>query len=385
MARKGLGLLDRFCRLRGILASGMHRVLLIILIGVFVAAILISFRLDQDIARPSNESYLPAELHGDLGKAVVVKTGIFVNRLHDMSISAGTFSANGWLWMSWDKPGKDDWHRTRKLDIGSIDLINEIPGRGQLERLDPEPTASDVEGRLYHSIRFSSVFLMEAQDFRRFPFEKIRLPIEVGTDDHPTYRMIFVPDEKDSMISDRVNLPGYRYEGLKYKNFFYTANTLWGHEMPAGESESEPLSYPQLEWELNFRRSTSSSFVRLFLPLGAAMAALLFSLLSHFKVSVQKISIPASILLVLAVLQDRWHRVLPPGLAYLTYMDKLFIFAYVVTVIVFAHSVFCVNLYHSASEERQALLSDKMRHQQRRLASAICCGLLVGPIVLWFV
>lgn len=385
MDRKGLRLLDQFRGLWGILSAGTHRVLLITLIGFFVAAVLISFRLDQKISGSSNESYLPAELRGDLSDSVVVKTGIFVNRLHDVSISSGTFSANGWIWIAWDKPGKDDWHKTRKLDIGSIDLINEIPGRGQFERLDPEPSESDVEGRLYHSIRFSSVFLMEAQDLRRFPFEKIRLPIEVGTDDHPTYRMIYIPDEKDSMISDRVNLPGYRYEGLKHKNLFYIANTLWGHEYPASETSRQPLSYPQLEWEMHFRRSTSSSFVRLFLPLGAAMAALLFSLIAHFKVSVQKISIPASILLVLAVLQDRWHRVLPPGLPYLTYMDKLFIFAYVVTVIVFAHSVFCVNLYHSSSGESQALLCAKMRHQQRRLASGICCALLIVPIILWFV
>ena len=62
------------------------------------------------------------------------------------------------------------------------------------------------------------------------------------------------------------------------------------------------------------------------------MCAVVFSLIIGFKVSAQKISIPASILLVLAVLQDRWHSTLPPGLKYFAYMDELFMFAYLVTV-----------------------------------------------------
>ena len=140
-----------------------------------------------------------------------------------------------------------------------------------------------------------------------------------------------------------------------------------------------------MEWELHFRRAIGSSFVRLFLPLVSAMAALLFSLVANFKLAAQKVNIPASILLVLAVLQDRWHRVLPPGLSYLTYMDKLFIFAYFITVIVFAHSVYCVNRYHCSEDIDQPGLMIQMRHQQRILSSAISVALLVAPFVLWFV
>ena len=80
-----------------------------------------------------------------------------------------------------------------------------------------------------------------------------------------------------------------------------------------------------------------------FLPLASAMAAVVFSLIISFKVSAQKISIPASILLVLAVLQDRWHSALPPGPKYFAYMDVLLMFAYLVTVVVVLHSGYCVN------------------------------------------
>ena len=73
------------------------------------------------------------------------------------------------------------------------------------------------------------------------------------------------------------------------------------------------------------------------------MAAVIFSLIVSFKVSAQKIGIPASILLVLAVLQDRWHNLLPSGLKYFTYMDKMFVFAYLMTMVVLIHSVYCVN------------------------------------------
>ena len=101
--------------------------------------------------------------------------------------------------------------------------------------------------------------------------------------------------------------------------------------------------HTELQWEIHFRRAIGPSFVRLFLPLASAMAAVVFSLIISFKVSAQKISIPASILLVLAVLQDRWHSALPPGPKYFAYMDVLLMFAYLVTVVVVLHSVYCVN------------------------------------------
>ncbi|MGB1417399.1 MAG: hypothetical protein ACPG6X_07950 [Synechococcus sp.] len=187
------------------------------------------------------------------------------------------------------------------------------------------------------------------------------------------------------MVSDRVRLSGYRFHGLRPNNLFYQAKTFWGHDVSDQDRAQGPLTYSQLEWELRFKRAAGASFVRLFLPLVSAMAALLFSLLANFKVAAQKVSIPASILLVLAVLQDRWHSVLPPGLSYLTYMDKLFIFAYVITVFVFAHSVYCVNRCHCAAESDQPGLTVLMRQHQRLLSSAISIALLAGPFLLWFV
>ena len=102
------------------------------------------------------------------------------------------------------------------------------------------------------------------------------------------------------MVSDRVSLPGYRFVGLKIKNVFYRAKTFFGHDVPDDWS-ADGFTNSQLQWELHFRRAIGPSFVRLFLPLASAMAAVIFSLIVSFKVSAQKIGIPASILLVLAV------------------------------------------------------------------------------------
>ncbi len=115
------------------------------------------------------------------------------------------------------------------------------------------------------------------------------------------------------------------------------------------------------------------------------MAEVIFSLIISFKVSDKKISIPASILLVLAVLQDRWHSALPPGLKYFTYTDELLLFTYLVTVVVLLHSVYCVNRCYGATEKIDAELAVRMRHHQRILASGISAALLIAPLILWFV
>ena len=99
----------------------------------------------------------------------------------------------------------------------------------------------------------------------------------------------------------------------------------------------------------------------------------------------QKICIPASIILVLAVLQDQWHSALPPELKYFTYMDELFMSAYLVTIVILLHSVFCVNRCYGTSEKIDAEPSVRMRHHQWTLANGISAELLIAPLILWFV
>ena len=377
---------------RRLFRSYFHRFFLLLFLGVLIAIFVVGSRMDLISTRVANETYRSADVRGN-SDAPSLEIGLFVSNLYDVDHSQGTFSADGQIWGRWDDKSEDRWmeiNSGKEVDEGvgisfdsafiySSNALSE--GSQSFVKKSIGPLAYPKQKYYYQTGDFSSDFKMHQLDYRKFPFESIYLPIELRTM-FPVQRLVLSADEHDSLASDRVSLPGYRFVGLKIKNVLYQAKTFFGHDVP-DDWNADGFTNSQLQWELHFRRAIGPSFVRLFLPLASAMAAVIFSLVVSFKVSVQKIGIPASILLVLAVLQDRWHNLLPSGLKYFTYMDKMFVFAYLMTMVVLVHSVYCVNRCFGASEGINSDIAIEMRHHQRILASCVSVALLVAPFVLW--
>ena len=365
-----------FCRPR------WHRLVLLACISAFVLVVALSFAGNQKQDRSSREIYKPVDVQGIGDDVLKVHTGIYVNRIHDVDRASGTFSANGWLWMSWDKPSDDDWLEG-EISIDTIKFMNEIPNASKRDKLIDEPQ-EQYAGRMWQSMRFSSTFLMNNQDFSRFPFENVELPIEIGSDAFAVDDVVYLPNLKDSLVSDRLSLSGFEFRGLEARNFSHSITSKWGHSIdPDSPEDQTHWAYPHLEWVMQFSRLSSSSIARLFTPVFAAMVVLMFSLLVNLNVASSKISIPASVLLVLAVLQDRSHRLLPPDITYLTYMDKIYMFCYVLTLISFVSSLYCVNRVSLAPEESRPALMISLRSHQRALVAWMCLSLIVMPWILW--
>ena len=351
-------------------------------ISAFVLVVVLSFAGNHKQDRPLREIYKPVDVQGIGDDVLKVHTGIYVNRIHDVDRASGTFSANGWLWMSWDKPSDDDW-LDGEISIDTIKFMNEIPNASKRDKLIDEPQ-EQYGGRMWQSMRFSSTFLMNNQDFSRFPFENVELPIEIGSDAFAVDDVVYLPNLKDSLVSDRLSLSGFEFRGLEARNFSHSITSKWGHSIdPDSPEDQTHWAYPHLEWVMQFSRLSSSSIARLFTPVFAAMVVLMFSLLVNLNVASSKISIPASVLLVLAVLQDRSHRLLPPDITYLTYMDKIYMFCYVLTLISFVSSLYCVNRVNLAPEESRPALMISLRSHQRALVAWMCLSLIVMPLILW--
>ena len=106
------------------------------------------------------------------------------------------------------------------------------------------------EGGIRQFTQFSSEFKMDNVDYRNFPFEEFYLPIVVATP-YPTQYLVLTPDERDSLVSDSVDLPGYRFDGLNPRNIFYQAKTFWGwHEYARGD-QLDPGSNTEAYSELH--------------------------------------------------------------------------------------------------------------------------------------
>ncbi len=371
-----IGRISSFCRRR------WHRLALLACIFAFTLVVTLSFQGNNNHERPSREIYRSIDLKTFDEDVLRLSTGIYINRIYNIDRASGTFSANGWLWLSWDKPDDDDWHKG-EINIDVIKFINEIPNARKQERLINEPQ-EEYEGRMWQGMRFSSTFLMNNQNYSKFPFENIELPIEVGTDKYTTNSVVYAPNLKDSLVSDRLSLSGFEFRGLQARNLSHSITSWFGHSIdPSWVKNNQDRAYPHLEWVMQFRRISSSSIARLFTPVFAAMVVLMFSLLVSLKHAVPKITIPTSVLLVLAVLQERTQRLLPPDLTYLTYMDKIYMFCYVLTLISLVSSLYCINRLHSGSVDNHHRMIMSLGDGQRLLVGLMSLSILTIPLILW--
>ena len=107
-------------------------------ISAFVLVVMLSFAGNHKQDRLLREIYKPVDVQAIDEDVLKVNTSIYVNRIHDVNRASGTFSANGWLWMSWDKPSDDDW-REGEISIDTIKFINEIPNASKRDKLIKEP------------------------------------------------------------------------------------------------------------------------------------------------------------------------------------------------------------------------------------------------------
>lgn len=378
------GLVRVVCSVLRVCKKSSHRFLLLACISIFAAILVMSFIGNGSYERSSREVYTPIDTEQLAANVLVINTGIYINRIHDVDLAAGTFAANGWLWMSWDQPQEGDWYQDI-INIDSIKFMNEIPNKAKRKKLIDEPFV-EYGDRLWQSMRFSSTFLINNRDFRRFPFEELELPIEIGSDMFGVDAAVYKPNLRDSLAGDRLMLSGYEFRGLEALTFSHSISSKWGHSIPpeSPDHQVKAWSYPHLEWILRFSRLSSSSIARLFTPVFAAMIVLIFSLLVSLNVAAIKITIPTSILLILAVLQERSHKLLPPNITYLTYMDKVYLFCYVLTLITLIHSLYCVNRLQKVDEDDRPALMIPLRYQQRILVNVMCLSLIIVPFALWY-
>lgn len=368
-----------------------HRFFLAASVFGFVLSLLLSFAGEGWHPRTPREVYTPID-SVQAGKALdkvdedllKVDVGIYVNRIHDVNRAAGTFAAEGWLWMGWDEPLEGDWHKQQRFGedfgVNILKFMNAVPS--ETKRMNLGSPQKELGGRLWQGTRFSTTFLMAEQNFSKFPFEEVVLPIEIGTDGLPSELLEYRPNMKDSLISDRLELLGFRFIGLEALSSVHMITTHFGH---AGWSAGEYPSYPHLEWLMRFGRLPSTLFAKLFVPVVAAMVVLLFSLLLSVNVPTPKISIPASVLLVLAVLQDRSHQMLPANISYLTYMDKIYLFAYSLTVIALVSSLYCLNKHYFDSTSGSAELASSLKDGQGMLVGWMCISMCIIPFLLWVI
>jgi hypothetical protein len=306
-----------------------------------------------------------------------VYAGIYVANNFSLDLEVPSFSSKGYIWMRWQKPFQE-YLEARQVGVEEvINLENDI--NPEVSEITPLSDVQEYEdGTFGQGLLYTGEFYIDNLNLKRFPFNSVSLPIALEVDDPVgdlTYRDLrLIPDLRDSGIGQYSDLFGWLTRGWSFAEFRHHFSSGLGFS-------AEDEEYSQLIFDVSYQRSSWSAFWTLVQPLFVVMASviLITRVLTEFR-----LEIPIAVLLTLIFLQDGYRSELP-DLAYLTFLDSVYVIAYLVAMMSFALVIYLDGLKRKvdsleSAEQRHGLLAKIRRLEKAWPAMSLLVMVLLSTL-----
>ncbi|MFM8660995.1 MAG: hypothetical protein ACKOCI_06570, partial [Cyanobium sp.] len=194
--------------------------------------------------------------------------------------------------------------------------------------------------------------------FRHYPFTTVSLPLVLEVDDvdggldYTNLRL--EPDLQNSGIGLYAGIIGWLNRGWSIAEYRHHYATNFGLGGPEND-------YSQVVFDIAYGTSAWAAFWRLLLPLAVLMAMVLLVFKVRPDEQDARASIPVTVLLTLVFLQQTYRAELPQ-LPFLTFLDMVYVVAYVVTLVAFVLVLWIGRRYG----DMEALAEGAEREQMER-------------------
>ncbi len=298
---------------------------------------------------------------GPLRVPISIDVALALDNIYGFSSRDKTYSVEGILRVS--APAAE----MRRWLTAGLDPISLVRFQNQVQPWDSllEPISGSIrEGKnLRRDYRFNGTFYSDEIDFRGYPFGLLPLRLNLVPDPSfpsaisspPSIRL--VAQNQGSGVSRRSNMNGYRLSSWR---FFTEAN---GVEME--------LLYQPIGW---------ASLVKWLMPLAITMVVMLLTPNLRTSFSSERLAIPPVILLTLVFMQQAYRESLP-SLPYLTVLDGLYAFSYLVTLVFFCEFIWCANRIDRLGERHTAQSDRRFERLETGLQLASLGGYAV--LLIW--
>ena len=289
-----------------------------------------------------------------------------VDNVYGFSSRDKTFTVEGTLRVSAPAALMQGWLAAGLDPISLVRFQNLVqPWDSQLEPIRNPSRRGDSLGRDY---RFNGLFYSDEINFRAYPFGSLPLRLNLVADPRfpaaiagpPAIHL--VADARGSGVSRRTNMNGYHLSRWRY----------------ATDREG-------VEMELVYQPIGVATLVKWLLPLAITMLVMLLTANLGANFSSERLAIPPVILLTLVFMQQAYRESLP-SLPYLTALDGLYAFSYLVTLVFFCEFIWCANRLEraggAADGSRGPIEKQAVGRPIRRLETGLQLASLAGYAVL---
>lgn len=293
-----------------------------------------------EMRQPSFERVASFEQAAKAGRSGVVRMGLEITNIYNLSLADQTFMANGRLSLTWPQSVND---LMDQYDIDPEQLLFFVNNIVTYD-FDVQPVRREVRrfnGDQYEqSYRFSGHFWSEDVDLVDFPLSKINLPIrvEIGPEefslDGPHPVALVADQSRPTVLGDLVEISGFRLDGATlepYVHRFVDDDTF----MTPGP---QAKSVSQVMVSVFFSTQKRTALAQWLLPVAIVMVTVFLAPSINGAHGEVRLAVPSTALLTLVVMRQTVSEELPP-LSYLTFLDVIYIWCYLVALGLFA--VFC--------------------------------------------
>ena len=285
--------------------------------------------------------------HGLENATYHVQVGIYATSTYDLDLSIPSYSSNGYVWMRWGEELQRYLSEQDQTIEQSITLVN-----GLLSDADPVLTpmssapVQNEDGSYHQLFSYIGRFYIDKASFRHFPFLTVSLPLVLEMEavnrdlDYPHFR--FEPDIQNSGMGLFAGIIGWLNRGWSIAEYRHNYATNFGRGGSADD-------YSLVIFDISFGTSSWSAFWRLMLPLLVVMAMVLLVFKVRADEQDARASIPVTVLLTLVFLQQTYRDELP-DLPFLTFLDQVYVIAYVVTLLAFILVIYIGRRYGELEE-----------------------------------
>jgi len=301
------------------------------------------------------DPYVPQQASKRAAAANPAKTvdlGLHVENVYQLSLKDKTFWVEGWYWLKWPKAVNDILVKHKIPSDGIIEFTNQIEAGSFNIQQEKADSVLQPDGTYYQLFRFSGKFYIDDLNLATFPFQRLALPIttelepdELSCYPQSPYGCVSLKRDSDlpgSVIGQYATINGYDVKGAYIKEFSHQYNTTFG---TPGAS-----AFDAIDTTLVYGTSWTTAFWQYIFPLLVLVGLLLIAPSLPGSLGDVRLAIPTTIMLTLIFLQLGYRAELP-ALSYVTYLDWLYIYAYIVSIVTFVLFCWGINTFAKPSHD----------------------------------
>jgi len=308
-----------------------------------------------------------------------IDTGMHIENIYQLNLKDKSFWADGWYWFKW-RPEIQKAIEAEKIPLNQVlEFTNQIEATNMV--IDPDTTepVKLEDGRLYQLFRFSGHFFVNDLNLSGFPFFDMNLPITMETRPDalscyeggpPCASLLPESNVANTLIGQFADVNGYDMVGSSVKPFLHQYSTTFGI--------GNPSAFPSIDYGIVYKTNFLSAFSQYILPLLVVIGIVIASPSLPGSLGDVRLAIPTTALLTLIFLQQSYRADLP-SLSYTTFLDLLYIYAYLVSILFFLLFCWGTVYYNNATEGGELLAAQHINRVDWKfqLAALISLALLV--------